>query len=606
MAGALRPLLRLTAVAGPRTTSSATMRLLIRLTAAGILIDAIAASQRTMPSASTIRVLAPMMLDGDSRTDPVRTECGDVVGVTTTTLDGRDPVDVYHGVRYATAKRWKAPQSLIDAAKCWEPDTFDAAIKPNPCVGLVQDGIEDCLTLTLWAPNNRSTSSKLPVIVFFHGGDFIAGEADGVSMQDRFASHFGYIATHAGGAIVADVNYRLALGGFFSIEAMQEDGAFGFQDALEALRWIKRNAHAFGGDPKRVTMVGQSSGGTLALVLAASPLSAGLISGVMALSASSNVTMSRTFQRAQHWHIVEQAGCSSTPTDHAATMSCLRSLSLEPGKKLANAVPQSPFTHMPGQMMSPSWDNEEEWDIPRYADGINDPGLAVVDGHVLRRPLQEALAMDSSPVVPIIISSMAQEQAGPAPFHEIVVSMNKTELRERLKTDFTWNDGKSGNVPFGYRVADAYAQEIAFSPQFAMYTIASDIQMTCGSLANAQAAARRAGRKAPVYLVHNEMHEPGLPTGGILDHGSAFHGFDLVLATATRFAQGASQMRDIWYEFASTGRVSAWKAVDSAPNSWSSVRLYMGGSTNIVGYKKDKCDFWKAYGLGGPEFWWSN
>ena len=532
------------------------------------------------------------------------TDCGEIAGVTSAAVDGHSMVDIFHGVKYAFAKRWEPPVSLVTAGLCWAPATFDASVRPLPCIGLDGLGNEDCLVMTIYTPTQRAPAPTMPIVAYFHGGDLVSGSVEGESEAEGVIQNFGLPATWRTGMVWADINYRIGLAGFLSTDAMGDVGQFGFLDALESIRWLNKNGAAFGGNPAMLTVMGQSSGGTVALILAASPLSRGLFSRVISLSAGANVSMTRDVQRRQHAVIIQGAGCA-LPTAEA-TMACLKSMPLTRESPLVKATPKSLDSHAPGTEVSPSWSNLAEWDIPRHPDGMRDPGLAVVDGYVLRKPLWEALAQDADPSVSIIISSMAQEQGGAAPFLYKVGGLDAEQFRESLRESFAYNDAASAPVPFGYKVYDQYLKEIAISPVYAAYTIASDVEVGCGNLNTARGAASLPGRSAPVYFVHNEMHKPGVPTGGTCDAGTAFHGLDLGQTTMSTTPR-AKHMRDYWYEFTTTGRIATWQPTGLDPNAFSTVRLNMDGlPNNVVNWKGQRCDFWKAYGLGGPEQWWSN
>ena len=150
------------------------------------------------------------------------------------------------------------------------------------------------------------------------------------------------------------------------------------------------------------------------------------------------------------------------------------------------------------------------------------------------------------------------------------------------------------NGSFGSSVAGLYAPIAARSTQLAFDTIAADIAMTCGNLALAQAAGQNF-RKSPVYLVYNEQYED--------EFHWAPHGSDL--ASACRSDKpSAVALRDAWYEFASTGRISAWRPI-AADKPWATTHLRNEGAETAVGWKREECAFWKSAGFGA-EFWWSN
>ncbi len=197
------------------------------------------------------------------------TENGTVRG-----LPGSDPrITAYKGIPFAAPpigrNRWRAPQPCEN----WEGvrDAYAFApisVQDTPGLGTdiycrewhVDPEIaisEDCLYLNIWTPAKK-TDEKLPVLVWFFGGAFNWGytaemEFDGEHLASR-------------GIIVVSVNYRLGLFGFLShpeitAEAPDAPGNFGLLDQQAGLRWVHRNIAAFGGDPERITIAGQSAGG---------------------------------------------------------------------------------------------------------------------------------------------------------------------------------------------------------------------------------------------------------------------------------------------------------------------------------------------------------
>ena len=157
--------------------------------------------------------------------------------------------------------------------KAWGASNVEAFNKPV--------GSEDCLTLNVWKPNH--SASRLPVIVFVHGGSNIAGySGDPVYDGEKLAA--------ATGSVVVTVNYRLGIFGWMTHPAFQSDdaksssGNFGTLDILLALQFIQSNVAAFGGDPANVTLMGQSAGAINVYSVMGSPLGAGLFQKAIILS----------------------------------------------------------------------------------------------------------------------------------------------------------------------------------------------------------------------------------------------------------------------------------------------------------------------------------
>ena len=178
--------------------------------------------------------------------------------------------------------RWKAPQPIAGwkgvrgatrfGPRCMQLPVFsDMVFRSN---GMS----EDCLYLNVWTPS-RSSAQRLPVLVYFYGGGFIAGDGselryDGESLARRRV-------------VVVTVNYRLGVFGFLAHPELTREsphhasGDYGLLDQAAALLWVRRNIAAFGGNPNRITIGGESAGSASVCALMASPLSRRLIAGAI-------------------------------------------------------------------------------------------------------------------------------------------------------------------------------------------------------------------------------------------------------------------------------------------------------------------------------------
>ncbi|SDH95802.1 para-nitrobenzyl esterase [Sinosporangium album] len=178
---------------------------------------------------------------------------------------------VFRGIPYAAppvgALRWRPPRPSApwtgtrDAGKpgpmCAQP--------AEPLSGNAGSDHEDCLYLDVFAP--RRADGRKPVMVWLHGGGFVSG-----SGADYDASSL----VEQGDVVVVTVNYRLGVFGFFGYPGLPGSGTFGIEDQQAALRWVRRNIAAFGGDPGNVTLFGQSAGGMCTCAQLTAPGSAGL------------------------------------------------------------------------------------------------------------------------------------------------------------------------------------------------------------------------------------------------------------------------------------------------------------------------------------------
>ena len=183
--------------------------------------------------------------------------------------------------------RWKEPQPAKNWTGVRRADTFGPRAMQRAIfgdMGFRSNGMsEDCLYLNVWTPA-KSDKERLPVLVYFYGGGFVAGDGsesryDGESMARK-------------GIVALTVNYRLSVFGFMAHPELTKEsphhasGNYGYLDQSAALRWVQQNIAAFGGDPKRVTIAGESAGSISVSAQMVSPLSKNLIAGAIGESGS--------------------------------------------------------------------------------------------------------------------------------------------------------------------------------------------------------------------------------------------------------------------------------------------------------------------------------
>lgn len=164
---------------------------------------------------------------------------------------------LFQGVPYASAPRWQPPGEPVpwiavrDATKPGPRCVQDVRVDPD--YGLPTT--EDCLNLTVWSPEGAAPDRPRPVMVWIHGGGFLNGSSDIYNSRSL---------TTRGDIVVVTINYRLGALGFLAHPALasagQDPGNYGLADQQAALRWVRDNIAAFGGDPERVTIAGESAG----------------------------------------------------------------------------------------------------------------------------------------------------------------------------------------------------------------------------------------------------------------------------------------------------------------------------------------------------------
>lgn len=183
--------------------------------------------------------------------------------------------------------RWKAPQPVKNWSGVRQAKQFGPRAMQLPVFGDMSfrsNGMsEDCLYLNIWT-SAKTSAEKLPVLVYYYGGGFIAGDGselryDGESLARR-------------GIIVVTVNYRLGLFGFLSHPELTKEspnhasGNYGLLDQAAALKWVKENIKVFGGDPNRITIGGESAGSISVSLQMVSPLTKHLFEGAIGESGS--------------------------------------------------------------------------------------------------------------------------------------------------------------------------------------------------------------------------------------------------------------------------------------------------------------------------------
>lgn len=197
-----------------------------------------------------------------------------------------DELTVYKGIPFAAPPvgelRWRAPQP---AAK-WEGVKLADKFAPGPIQGgnPPSGKSEDCLYLNVWSPA-KSAKEKVPVFVWIYGGGFGAGATSEWSYSgEKLAKK---------GVVLVSIAYRVGQLGFFSHPELSAEnpnhvsGNYGLLDMISGLQWIKKNIAAFGGDPDKVTIFGESAGGIAVSMLCASPLAKGLFRGAISESGGS-------------------------------------------------------------------------------------------------------------------------------------------------------------------------------------------------------------------------------------------------------------------------------------------------------------------------------
>lgn len=275
----------------------------------------------------TLAVCAIVISSAASAVSPVvTTESGRIRGSV------NDGVKAWKGIPFAAttagANRWRPPQPVAKWSGTRDASSYghDCMQLPFPsdAAPLGTTPSEDCLVMNVWAPQSAAKGAKLPVIAWIYGGGFVNGGSSpptysGANMARK-------------GVVFVSFNYRLGrFGTFLTPQLIAEQpndpalGNFGYMDQLAALKWIKRNVAAFGGDPGNVTIIGESAGGMSVNTLLTSPMAQGLFQRAVVMSGGDGKTDSDGRARVEQASVAFGAS-KGIPADDPQALAKLRAL----------------------------------------------------------------------------------------------------------------------------------------------------------------------------------------------------------------------------------------------------------------------------------------
>jgi para-nitrobenzyl esterase len=434
-------------------------------------------------------------------------------------------------------------------------------------------GDEDCLYLNVWTP---ATTGKRPVLFFVHGGAYLFGSGSQDLLIDGTGNLYGG-STLAGehDVVIVTINYRLGELGFLAHPSLtaedehQSSGNYGNLDQIAALRWVRDNIAAFGGDPDDVMLFGESAGGLSTCLLLSSPLAQGLFSSALVESGGCTVA-SRDGRYAQGTAIVDAVGC----TDAADVPACLRSKSPDDYR-----VP--PPTGI--NMFLADGDINSAWDMPS---GPN------VDGYVfLEQPL-EALKNGRHAKVPLVVGSNGTEFGLFFPPGVINTCADYWATISAI---------------FGSRANDVIAQYSCFDyafPHDAAVAVGTDFMFTCPARRILRAARNGGTPVAYRYLdPHAYSNSPLTPLGAF--HASelpyVFRTFDVMGYDPTSGDTALSRaIGGYWTRFAKTGDpngggATPWPEWDQLTDTALVLDDAESTTTHI---QSAHCDFWDGIAGG--------
>jgi para-nitrobenzyl esterase len=450
---------------------------------------------------------------------PPRSRSALVVGIADGQIRGKvaGRADEYLGIPYAAPPvgplRWRAPQPPAR----WDgirPATRFAPHCPQPAgvFGRASTS-EDCLYLNVFAPAGHRASG-LPVMVWIHGGGFVGGESDDYDPSSLVAD----------GVIVVTINYRLGALGFLAHPALADHpggpaGDYGLMDQQAALRWVRDNIRAFGGNPANVTVFGESAGGQSVLLQLVSPGARGLFAKAIAESGGYALSpLPLASAEAAGRAFAAKAGCASQ------TAQCLRSLPV--ATVLADQDPSG--------------------------------ASADIDGLVLTEPLKAAFTSGNFSHVPVIDGSNHDEW-------RLFVALATFEGQP--VTAANYQSMIASTLHVSHRIAALIAIQYPLtryrSPALALSAVGTDAIFACPTLLLDDAMARFMPTYA--YEFNDENAPAPYPSPGFAygaTHASELQYLFGLPATShgslsAQQQQLAAAMRQEWTSFARSGLPSA-------------------------------------------------
>jgi len=488
-------------------------------------------------------------------------------------------VEAFLGIPFAAPPvgelRWRPPQ----APAPWTGER-DATEWPPPCPQEADDGTvigeEDCLYLNVWTPQGAAPGS-LPVMFFIHGGGNTQGSSSVVVAGDHL--YEGDVLAARGQVVVVTIQYRLGPLGFLVHPALDAEsprgvsGNYGLLDQQAALRWVRDNIAAFGGDPGRVLVFGESAGATDTFMQLVSPLAAGLFS--RALMESGGNRAKPLADRAREGRaFAEAAGCPGGEESSP----CLRALTavelvLATGRVDSGGV-------ITGGLVSSYF------------------GPAV-DGWVLTEDPGRALSEGRFNHVPYVVGSNGDEMRKYVP--ELDEAAYEALVRSLLAP---WGEAAVERALELYPVGPGgYA-----TPTDAYTALVSDPQFVCPVRRFASAAARSQSEPVYRYFFTHAL------SGTFYSRYGAFHGLELFfvfqrLGKMTWYIPRTADLEleravlELWTSFGATGDPTvaggpSWPAYEPGRDLY--LRLDKPLETGD-GVRTEKCDFWDSLLPAPPE-----
>jgi para-nitrobenzyl esterase len=484
-------------------------------------------------------------------------------------------VEYYLGIPYAQPAvgelRWRAPQP----AASWE-GILRVQDNPGACAQFIPlrkslVGSEDCLYLNVWTPVAKPEQA-MPVMVWLHGGGFVVGKGS-------FSADEGALLAGRNEVVVVSINYRLGVFGFMAHRALSAEdpdhpgsGNYGIEDQAAALRWVRDNIGAFGGDPNNVTIFGQSAGGVSVCAQLVSPRARGLFHRAV-IQSGPCATPLPTLEAVSELgdSVAAEVGCDRNDQSAAQLLACLRA---KPAQDIADVFAPDPSFDLDKASMI-WWPN--------------------LDDHVLPLQFMEAFESGQFNRVPVINGSTRDEAS-------LLIWITHNMLFRPLRADqyLPRLEFLTGSPELAQAVAEHYPLQQYASPFDALTAAFSDGFFSCISRWQALALSRH----VPTWTYQFDYDQPPffVPWADL----KAFHSAEIqyVFGRPMRFTGGnfsakeadlANSVMAYWTQFARQGNPNGGAQGYWPPyNREDKTLLFNLQNTVATGVHKPECQFWEA------------
>ena len=510
---------------------------------------------------------------GDGSTTPpppaatpglAKTSCGDYQG------NDRGASWSFLGIRYAAApsgtRRWRSPESPACPSSTVTANAYAPVCPQFDRDSGAPEGDEDCLAVNVFTPKSTFPAGRKPVMVFIHGGGNVVGSAREEVVPGRLL-YDGAALAEVTGNVVVTLQYRLGPLGWLVHPALDVEapdarsGNYALEDLVAALKWVRRDIAAFGGNSDRVMIFGESAGGVNVCALLASPAAAGLFTSAL-IESGGCVADSRSKALTTGATLTDNVGCSTAPDIPA----CLRAKT--PAELLAALPPEVSVV------------------------GSQAPYQPHVDGTLLPLAPLDAIRNGQHNRVPTVIGTNADETG-----RDVPLTFSEAQYQLILASTFP-------NAVVRAQVANLYSSVNFGSARRAYVALTSDLKFICPSRTIARTLA--GAQTEPVYR-YFFTEVPDAPTSSVY---GAVHGLELLYVFGVLDIRGYSptaaeralstSMQAYWAGLAANGTPStagapAWTPYDAGRDNHlvlDAAALAMGEGVNTA-----RCDFWATFGM---------